>query len=51
MHINDFMAICEQATIDPVLASEDDGVKTILKTPTSDDSQRAMLINYFNKNF
>jgi hypothetical protein len=51
MHINDFMAICEQATIDPVLASEDDGVKTILKTPTSDDNQRAMLINYFNKNF
>jgi len=51
MQINDFMAICEQATIDPVLASEDEGVKTILKTPTSDENQRIMLINYLHKNF
>jgi len=51
MQINDFMAICEQATIDPVLASEDEGVKTILKTPTSDENQRAMLLHYFTNNF
>jgi hypothetical protein len=51
MHINDFMAICEQATINPVLASEDEGVKTILKTPTSDENQRAMLLHYFTNNF
>ena len=51
MKINDFMFICEQYTIDPVLASEDEGVKTILKTPTSDANQQLMLSGYLHKNF
>jgi hypothetical protein len=51
MKINDFMFLCEQYNIDPVLASEDEGVRKILKTPTSDVKQQLMLSGYLHKNF
>ena len=51
MKINDFVFICEEYTVDPMLAAEDEGVKTILKTPTSDVNQQLMLSGYLHKNF
>jgi hypothetical protein len=34
-----------------MIASEDEGVKTILKTPTSSVNQQLMLSGYLHKNF
>ena len=51
MHINDFMFICEEYNIDPVLASENEGIRKILKTPTSDVNQQLMLSCYLHEYF
>ena len=51
MKVNDFIFICEEYNIDPAIASEDEGVRKILKTPTSDINQQLMLSGYLNKYF
>jgi len=51
MTANDFIFICEEYSIDPVIASEDEGVRKILKTPTSDVKQQLMLSGYLHKHF
>ena len=51
MKVNDFIFICEEYNVDPMIASEDEGVRKILKTPTSDVNQQLMLSGYLHKNF
>ena len=51
MNVNDFIFLCEEYNIDPVIASEDEGVRKILKTPTSNVNQQLMLSGYLHKNF
>ena len=51
MEVKDFIFICEEYNVDPMIASEDEGVKTILKTPTSSVNQQLMLSGYLHKNF
>ena len=51
MKVTQFIFICEEYNIDPALASEDEGVRKILKTPTSDVNQQLMLSGYLHKHF
>ena len=51
MRVKDFIFICEEYNVDPQLASEDEGVRNILKTPMSDVKQQLMLSTYLHKNF
>ena len=51
MNVNDFIFICEEYNIDPMVASENEGVRRILKTPTSSVKQQLMLSGYLHKNF
>jgi len=51
MKVNDFIFICEEYSVCPQLASEDEGVKAVLKTPTSDHHQQIMLKNYLKNYF
>jgi hypothetical protein len=51
MTANDFIFVCKEYNIDPVIALEDDGVRKILKTPTTDVKQQLMLSGYLHKNF
>ena len=51
MNAKDFIFICEEYNIDPMIASEDEGVRRILKTPTSSVNQQLMLSGYLHKKF
>ena len=51
MDVRDFMFVCEECGVDPLVASEDEGVKNILKKPTSDVNQLLMLSGYLHKTY
>lgn len=51
MDVKDFMFVCDECGVDPLVASEDEGVKNILKTPTSSVNQQLMLSGYLHKNY
>jgi len=51
MNVNDFIFLCEEYNIDPVIASEDDRVSNNIKTPTTSINQQLMLSGYLHKNF
>jgi hypothetical protein len=51
MKVNQFIFICEDYNIDPCVALENEGVRKILKTPTSDVNQQLMLSGYLHKHF
>lgn len=51
MDAKDFMYVCEQCGVDPLVASEDKGVKALLKRATNPITQQLMLSGYLHKNF
>lgn len=51
MNAKDFMYVCEQCGVDPLVASEDEGVKKILKRATNPITQQLVLSGYLYKNY
>lgn len=48
---SDFIWLCSQHTIDPSIALEDDGVKTILKQKWSGVKKQLALNTYLKNNY
>ena len=51
MDAKDFMYVCEQCGVDPLAASEDKGVKALLKKAPTPITQQLALSGYLYNNY